>query len=161
MTFGGGVGFQLNVTMTLFWKRRRPLRLQGLKTQLSVSRLACFLLTSVPSRFLYFGLRTSAFSIRQNHCLCAVLCSYQCTLEIIPQRTLANTKLPPKTYKANKCERLSTTFVTPPLLDSNTDHYSSTTAHRASLFFQRKATERSENVTSSRSTITDYHTYQK
>ena len=49
----------------------------------------------------------------------------------------------------------------PLLLDSKPEHYSSTTAHRASFSCQRKATERSENATSSRSTITDYHAYQK
>ena len=41
-------------------------------------------------------------------------------------------------------------IVTPPSLDSKIEHYSSTTAHRASLSCQCKATERSENATSSR-----------
>ena len=78
-----------------------------------------------------------------------------------PQRTLANTKLPPKKGQRRKCGRLSTAFVTPPLLDSKIEHYSCTTAHRASLSCRRKATERSENATSSCSTITDYHAYRK
>ena len=38
---------------------------------------------------------------------------------------------------------------------------SSTTAHRASLFCQHKATENSENATSLRSTIAGYHAHHK
>jgi len=46
--------------------------------------------------------------------------------------------------------------------DSNTEHNISTFAHRASLSHQHKATERSENATSSRvQPITHYHAYQK
>ena len=49
----------------------------------------------------------------------------------------------------------------PRFLDSKTGHFSSTTAHRASLSCQRKATERSENATSLRSMITDNHAHRK
>ena len=74
---------------------------------------------------------------------------------ISPRRTLANTNFlrirkTDSEATPTKCGRLSTAFVTPPLLDSKTEHYISTIAHRASLSRQRKATERSENATSSR-----------
>ena len=50
----------------------------------------------------------------------------------------------------------------PPSLDSKTEHYISTIAHRASLSRQRKATERSENARrSTAQPITDYHAYRK
>ena len=48
--------------------------------------------------------------------------------------------------------------------DSKTEHYISTIAHRTSPSHQSKATERSENATSSHSTaqpITGYHAYWK
>ena len=66
--------------------------------------------------------------------------------------TLANTKLhvPPKTDSEatpTECGRLSTAFVTTLLLDSKTEHYMSTVAHRASHSRQREVTERSENAT--------------
>ena len=66
--------------------------------------------------------------------------------------TLANTKLhvPPKTDSEatpTECGRLSTAFVMTPLLDSKTEHYISTVAHRASHSRQREVTERSENAT--------------
>ena len=78
--------------------------------------------------------------------------------------TLANTKLhvPPKTASEatpTECGRLSTAFVTTPLLDSKTEHYISTVAHRASHSRQREVTERSENATSR--PITHYHAYWK
>ena len=77
-----------------------------------------------------------------------------------PRRTLANTKLPPRTdseITPTYCRRLSTAFVMPPLLDSKTEHYIRTVAHRASLSRQCKATEKSKNATSSCLTITAYH----
>ena len=81
---------------------------------------------------------------------------------ISSRRTLANTKLPPKTDSeatSTECRPLSTAFVTPVSLDSKSDNYISTIAHRASLSRQRKATERSENVTSR--PIIHYHAYRK
>ena len=50
----------------------------------------------------------------------------------------------------------------PPSLDSTIKHYISTIAHHGSLSHERKATKRSEDVTSLRSIaqlITDYHAY--
>ena len=81
---------------------------------------------------------------------------------ISPRRTLANTKLPPKTDSEatpSKCRCLSTAFVTPPSLDSKTKNYISTVDYRASLSRQCKVTERSKNPTSR--PISHYHAYQK
>ena len=77
---------------------------------------------------------------------------------ISPRRILKTDSEVTPTY----CGRLSTAFVTPPLLESKTKHYISTIAHRAIPSRHGKQWRGPKNyATSSSSTISDCHAYRK